>query len=170
MGEEKPRKRHTQFTRSARDQRILERLREGASFERIACEEALTERRVRQIVAERMEEREALEGATHARQQVDRLGRALQVAGDALARGDLRAIGPFIKVIDRLDRYQPSARNAASQRNTGFDPVVIKSIIGRLDAIACEVAEADAAAGAPAPEPDGRDAPGLPPSVAEAEA
>ena len=113
MDEEKPRQRHTRFARSARDERILERLRQGASFERIAHEEALTPRRVRQIVAQMVEEREALEGSTHAREQIDRLGQALKVAGQALARGDVRAIGPFIKVIDRLDRYQASARNAA---------------------------------------------------------
>ena len=45
MDEENPRQRLTEFARSARDKRILERLREGASYERITHEEALSPRR-----------------------------------------------------------------------------------------------------------------------------
>ena len=47
MDEERPRKRHTQFCRAARTQRILEKLREGWAYDDIAREEGLTGRRVR---------------------------------------------------------------------------------------------------------------------------
>jgi hypothetical protein len=87
MDEEKPRKRRTtKFTRSARNKRIVERLREGFGYDEIAREEKLTERRVRQIVNEALEGREALESAIHAHLQLDRLGQAMRVAGEALAR------------------------------------------------------------------------------------
>ena len=100
MDEEKPRKRlPTAFSRSARNKRIMERLREGFNYHEIAREEKLTERRVRQIVNEAMEGREALESAIHAHMQIDRLGQAMRVAGDALARGDVRAVAPFLKAM-----------------------------------------------------------------------
>ncbi len=53
MNEEKPRKRRaTKFVRSARRKRIPERLRDDFGHDWIAPQENLTERRVRQIVAE----------------------------------------------------------------------------------------------------------------------
>jgi hypothetical protein len=115
MDHEKLPRRHTQFSRLARTKRILEQLREGWAYDDVAREEGLTKRRVRQIVAQFLKEREALEGVTHAHMQIDRLGRAMRVASDALARGDVRAIGPFIRVIDRLDRYQTLAHERAAR-------------------------------------------------------
>jgi hypothetical protein len=87
MDKEKPRKRHTQFSRSARTKRILERLREGWAYDEVAREEGLTARRVRQIVTEFLQEREALGDVAHAHMQIDRLGRVMRVASEALARG-----------------------------------------------------------------------------------
>ena len=166
MDEENTRRRLTTFGQAARTERILERLREGASYQRIAYEEELTERRIRQIVAEIVEAREAVEGSTHAKKQIERLGQALKVASEALARGDVKAIGPLLKVMDRLDRYQPFARAPMAQRNSGFDLAAVKSIIGR----ALEL-EAEAGAAPPEPEasnPDEEAAHNLPPAEAEA--
>ena len=118
MDEQKPRRRQTQFTRVARTKRILERLREGWAYDEVAREEGLTERRVRQIVAEYLKDRDAVEGVTHAHMQIDRLGWAMRVAAQAMTEGDVRAIGPFIKAIDRLDRYQALARRTGTQPNT----------------------------------------------------
>jgi hypothetical protein len=85
MDEEKPSKRQTTpFGRSARNRRIVERQRDGFGFHEIAREENLSDRHVRQIVKQALEDREALESATHAHMQ---LGQAMRVAGDALARG-----------------------------------------------------------------------------------
>jgi hypothetical protein len=126
MDEEKPRKRRTtRFSRSERNKRIVERLREGFGYDEIAREQRLTERRVRQIVKEALEGREALENAIHAHMQIDRLGQAMRVAGGALARGDVRAVAPFIKALEKLDRYQSLAREAAPRRRnmTGGDKV-----------------------------------------------
>jgi hypothetical protein len=179
MDEERPRKRHTQFSRAARTQRILEQLREGWAYDDIAREEGLTERRVRQIVAEFLKTREALGGAAHAHMQIDRLGRAMRVAGDALARGDIRAIGPFIRVIDRLDRYQTLAREKAARPSSAGDQMVFQALAARLkDQARAELEEerrreaeaAAASAGSAAPEPIGNSAALAAPAVVEAEA
>ena len=93
-GEEMPHKRRTtKFIRSARTKRILERLREAFGDNEIAGEEKLTERRVRQI-PRRSPGRPR--GAIHAHLRIARLGRAAPVAGEALSRGDIRAVAPFI--------------------------------------------------------------------------
>ena len=60
MEDQSPRRRGTQFNRLPRRQRILDRLREGFAYDEVAGEEKLTERRIRQIVAEYLNEREAL--------------------------------------------------------------------------------------------------------------
>jgi DNA-binding NarL/FixJ family response regulator len=54
MDEEEPRK-ATPFGRSARNRRIVERLREGFGFHEIAREEKLSDRRVRQIVKQALD-------------------------------------------------------------------------------------------------------------------
>ncbi len=77
-------RRTTEFIRSARNKRIVERPREGFGYDEIAREKRLTEQRVRQIGEEALEGREALESAIHARMQIDRLSHAMRVAADAL--------------------------------------------------------------------------------------
>ncbi len=163
MDEEKPRKRQTTtFSRSARNKRIVERLREGFGYHEIAREEKLSERRVRQIVKQALEGREALESAIHAHMQIDRLGQAMRVAGDALARGDVRAVAPFIKAVEKLDRYQSLAREVAPRRRniSDGDELVTQTLVARirsrvLDECRREAQQAvAAAAAAPAPAPD----------------
>ena len=159
MDEEQSRKRRTTtFTRSARKKRILDRLREGFGYDEIAGQEKLTERRVRQIVAEALGGREALENAIHAHLQVERLGRAVRVAGEALSRGDIRAVAPFIKAVETLDRYQSLARETAPRRprKTAGDALVMKMLVARIRAQVLDECRREAAAGAApaAPPPD----------------
>ena len=161
MDEENPRKRrNTKFIRSARNKRIVERLREGFGYDEIAREERVTGRRVRQIVKEALEGREALESAIHAHMQIDRLSHAMRVAGEALARGDVRAVAPFIKALEKLDRYQSLARETAPRRQkmTAGDSLVVQTLVERirrqvLDECRREAAGAAAAAAAPLPDP-----------------
>ena len=111
MDEEQPRKRQTtKFSRSARNKRIMERAREGFGYDEIARDERLTERRVRQIVTEALKSREGLASSLHTHLQIDRVGRAMRVAGEALGHGDLRAVAPFLKAVEKLDHYQALAR------------------------------------------------------------
>ena len=133
MDDEKPRKRTTRFTRAARTKRILTRVRDGFAYGDVAREEKITVRRVQQIVADEIKRREADEGATHANLQLDRLGYAMRVACEALAEGDVKAIAPFVKVIDRLDRYQELAREAAPPRTRSRgDELVVRDMIRRI--------------------------------------
>ncbi len=177
MDEERPGRRQTRFSRAARTKRILERLREGWAYDEVAAEVGLKERRVRQIVTQFLKEREAVSGAAHAHMQLDRLGQAMRVAGDALSRGDIRAIAPFIRVIDRLDRYHALVAETAAPPErvyTAGDQVVMDSIVARLRRgfLAEGLREApkdDAAPAGPPPEPDGDSAALPPPVVAEAQ-
>ena len=129
MDEEKPVKRQTtKLSRAERAKRIVERLREGFGCDEIAREEGVSERRVQQIVKEALEGREALESAFHAHMQVDRAGRALRVAGEALAEGDVRAVAPFLKAMEtplsgaRAGDRPPRAQDGRKRRprHAGF--------------------------------------------------
>ena len=92
-----------------RRKRIFARLKEGASYEEIAAEEGVSRERIRQIVSEVLQKRSVDSGADHAKLQLDRLLPAMQLAAEAIAAGDVTAITPYLKVLDRLDRYQTVA-------------------------------------------------------------
>ena len=133
MDAENPLKRPTRFTRAARAARIIKQVRDGFAYADVAREENISVRRVQQIVAEAIKRREADEGATHANLQLDRLGYATRVACERLAQAHVKAIAPFVKVIDRLDRYQALAREARPRRTRSpEDAVVIQELVRRI--------------------------------------
>ena len=92
--------------KAARKKRIFARLREGWAYDEIAGEERLSAERVRQIVAEVLGKRVIDRGVDHAHLQLERLMPALRIVGEAIGRGELKAVAPLIKVIDRLDKHQ----------------------------------------------------------------
>ena len=92
--------------KAARRKRIFARLREGWAYDEIAGEERLSAERVRQIVAEVLGKRVIDRGVDHAHLQLERLMPALRLVGEAIGRGELKAVGPLIKVVDRLDKHQ----------------------------------------------------------------
>ena len=102
----KPRRRLNILARTARIARIFKRLREGWAYDEIAKEEHVSAERVRQIVAQVLERRVVDRGEDRSQLQIERLRPALRLAGEAVARGDLRAIGPLIRLVDRLDRHE----------------------------------------------------------------
>src|ERR1700733_11805152 len=104
-----PRPRLGALGKMARRKRIFARLREGASYEEIAGEEGVSRERIRQIVSEVLQKRAVDSGADHAKLQLDRLTPVMQLAAEAIAAGDVSAITPYLKVLDRLDRYQTGA-------------------------------------------------------------
>ena len=95
--------------KALRRERIFDRLREGWAYQAIADAEGVTIRRIRQIVSETLQRREVDTNADHAMVQLARLEPALKIAGEALAEGDTSAIGPYLKLLDRLDRYHGAA-------------------------------------------------------------
>ena len=106
-----PKKRRlTAFGKKARRERIFARLREGWAYDEIARQEGLTAARVRQIVAEVLHRRQIDHNTAHALLQLARLGPAVQLVGEAVARGDVQAVWPLLGVLDRLDRYHKVAR------------------------------------------------------------
>jgi hypothetical protein len=101
-----PRRRLNIVTKAERRQRIFARLREGWAYDEIAREERVSAERIRQIVADVLGKRVIDRGVDHAHLQLERLMPALRIVGEAIGRGELKAIAPLIKVIDRLDRHQ----------------------------------------------------------------
>jgi hypothetical protein len=107
MGEVKKRRPRLNFmTRTARTKRIFARLREGWAYDEIADEEHLSAERIRQIVSHVLENRVLDSGDDLTHMQIERLRPALRIVGQAVAQGDLKAVGPLIKLVDRLDKHQ----------------------------------------------------------------
>ncbi len=73
---------------------------------RSGATKGLSAERIRQIVSEVLGKRVIDRNEDHAHLQLERLGPALRLAGEAVQRGEVKAIGPLIKVLDRLDRHQ----------------------------------------------------------------
>jgi len=101
-----PRPRLNVVTKSERRKRIFARLREGWAYDEIAQEERVSAERIRQIVSEVLANRVIRRGDDHAHLQLERLRPALRLLEEAIGQGDIKAIAPLIKVIDRLDRHQ----------------------------------------------------------------
>src|ERR1700710_2234637 len=93
-----------------RRRRIFAQLREGFTYDEIATFEGVSSARIRQIVSHELQQRAVDSGAEHAKLQLDRLAPAIQLAAEAIASGDVKAITPYLKALDRLDRYQTVPR------------------------------------------------------------
>ena len=124
----------TALARVARRARIFARLREGWAYDEIARDERLTAERVRQIVREALERRLPDEDTDHAKLQLDRLQPAMRVTTEAVEEGDVRAIAPFLKVLDRLDRYQRTAKV-----NQVYDDGARKKLFEKLNRVAANL-------------------------------
>jgi len=122
------------LARVVRRGRIFARLREGWAYDDIAVEEGLTTERVRQIVREALERRLPDEDTDHAKLQLDRLRLAMHVATTALKRGDVAAIAPYVKLLDRLDRYQKTAKV-----NHVYDDEARKKLFEKLNRVAANL-------------------------------
>jgi hypothetical protein len=114
-----------------RRRRIFARLREGFTYEEIANEEGVTITRIRQIVSQELQQRAIDSGAEHAKLQLERLASVMQLAAEAVAAGDVTAITPYLKVLDRLDRYQTVA-----SANQVYDDEARKKLIDKINRIA----------------------------------
>ena len=114
-----------------RRKRIFARLRDGASYEEIAAEEGVGPERVRRIVSEVLQKRAVDSGADHAKLQLDRLAPLMQLAAEAVAAGDIRAITPYLKVLDRLHRYQ-----SVAVAHQGYDDEDRKKLMAKINRVA----------------------------------
>jgi hypothetical protein len=114
-----------------RRKRIFARLREGLSYDEIAVEEGVSATRIRQIVSEVLQKRAVDSGADHAKLQLDRLAPAIQLAAEGIAAGDISAITPYLKALDRLDRYQTVA-----SANQLYDDEARKKLLDKINRVA----------------------------------
>jgi uncharacterized protein YdbL (DUF1318 family) len=157
-----------------RRRRIFAKLREGFTYEEIANEEGVSLSRIRQIVTQELQQRAVDSGAEHAKLQLDRLAPAVRLGAEGIASGDLSAISPYLKALDRLDRYQTiaganqayddEARQKLMDRinriadNLGVNEVVAAAVRAHLKAIGeipdDEPAEAEGSDADPAESPD----------------
>src|SRR5271156_4803846 len=85
-----------------RRRRIFASLREGFTYDEIAADEGVSSSRIRQIVSQELQHRAVDSGAEHAKLQLDRLAPAVQLAAEAIAAGDISAIAPYLKALERL--------------------------------------------------------------------
>jgi hypothetical protein len=94
-------------------------------------------------VSEELQKRAVDNGADHAKVQLDRLAAAVQLGAEAIAAGDISAINPYLKALDRLDRYrrQPAPTlstttkraRSCSPRSTASPPTLASTMRGRRD-------------------------------------
>ena len=122
-----------------RRRRIFASLREGFTYDEIAADEGVSPSRIRQIVSKELQQRAVDSGAEHAKLQLDRLA----PAAEAMAAGDISAITPYLKALDRLDRYQTVAT-----ANQVYDDEARKKLMDKINRMAANfgIDEAFAAA------------------------
>jgi hypothetical protein len=113
---------------SFRRRRIFAQLREGFTYDEIGSNEGVSSARIRQIVSQELERRAVDSGAEHAKLQLDRLAPAIQLAAEAMAAGDVSAISPYLKALDRLDRYQTVA-----SANQVYDDEARKKLLDKIN-------------------------------------
>jgi hypothetical protein len=114
-----------------RRRRVFARLREGFTYDEIAGEEGVSSARIRQIVSEELQKRAVDSGADHAKLQLDRLAPAVQLGAEAIAAGDIAAINPYLKALDRLDRYQTVA-----SANQVYDDEARQKLLAKINRVA----------------------------------
>src|SRR5882757_4759858 len=114
-----------------RRRRVFASLREGFTYDEIAADEGVSPSRIRQIVSRELQQRGVDSGAEHAKLQLDRLAPAIQLAAEAIAAGDVSAISPYLKALDRLDRYQVTA-----SANQVYDDEARKKLLDKINRMA----------------------------------
>ena len=114
-----------------RRRRIFAQLREGFTYDEIAAEEGVSVSRIRQIVSQELQQRAVDSGAEHAKLQLDRIAPAVQLGAEAIASGEISAISPYLKALDRLDRYQTVA-----SANQVYDDEARKKLLDKINRLA----------------------------------
>jgi ABC-type Fe3+-citrate transport system substrate-binding protein len=102
--------------REQRRFRIMGLVQAGVSYEAIARQEQITGERVRQIVRKSLETQSGETRPDPNLLQIARLEPALRLASMGVVNGDLKAIAPLLRVLERLDKYGAVVRRS---RTTG---------------------------------------------------
>jgi hypothetical protein len=119
------------YAKALRRERIFAPLRLGWPVAEIAREERVSERRVRTIISETLKRQKVDEESDHALLQLVRLEGAQALAAEAVDAGDLTAIAPYLKVLERLDRY-----HKASATKPVYDDAARERLFAKMSRIA----------------------------------
>ncbi len=103
----------------------------------------MTSECIRQIVSEVLQKGSVDTGADHAKPQLARLAPVMQLTGEAVAAGDMSAVAPYLKVLDRLDRYQTFA-----SANQVYDDEARKKLFDKINRVAANLGVDEAMAAA----------------------
>jgi hypothetical protein len=137
------------YTRALRRERIFSRRQLGASYADLAREEGLSEQQVRKIVADALKRQEVDDPPDHALLQLVRLEGAHALTAEAVAAGDFKAIGPYLQVLDRIDRYRK-----AGARKKDYDDDARERLFAKMNRTVARLeAEARKSVRRPAIEP-----------------
>jgi hypothetical protein len=118
-----------------RARRVFARLMAGESIRAIAAAEALSVRRVQQIVREHLDRRDANPADDFALLQIARLERALDLIGGQIDAGKPSAAHAFVRILDHLNRLAPERlRLKATFQQVGGEVDKMEDRLGRLDA------------------------------------
>jgi hypothetical protein len=117
-----------------RRDRIFARLLEGQTYGQIAVSEAVTPRRIRQIVQDALAEDGVDPKTDFVFVQIARLEGALRLVEQKMAEGKLNAVDRLVKVLERLDRYHQQSVNPSSGRRR--DEWLSAEMLAKLDRIA----------------------------------
>jgi hypothetical protein len=133
-----------------RRERIFARIKLDLTYQRIARDEGVTDRRIHQIVTDALR-RQELDGSTdHALIQRMQLESAHELVAQAVDEGDLGAIDPLLKVLERIDRYRK-----AGMRQALYDAPARKRLFDKLNNVAAGLASEETRAAADEPNPPG---------------
>jgi hypothetical protein len=133
-GAEPARPRLNPYTKALRRERIFSRLRLGWPYAEIAREERISEQRVRKIVSDALRRQTVDTASDHALLQLFRLEGVHALAAEQVADGDLKAIGPYLKVLERLERYQK-----AGATKQVYDDAARERLFAKINRIAARL-------------------------------
>ncbi len=108
--------------RAALRQWSFDALNRGWSVEQIAEMRKVKPRAIRREIAAATADRRLDAPSRYVHSQVARLNKALRVADGALDRGNLKAIGPMVRLVSALDRYH-GLGTAEARRALAVEPL-----------------------------------------------
>jgi hypothetical protein len=108
--------------RVARRETFFDLMASGFSCERIAAEAKVSAATVRREVDRAIAEQRLDAPERYAHLQVARLNKALRVADGSIEKGDLKAVGPFLRLVAALDRYHGLGPRRAAQAPAAAQP------------------------------------------------
>jgi hypothetical protein len=94
---------------------MLEAVVSGMDYGQIAQDAGISLKTLRREIDRALDERPLDAPERYVRVQVQRLTKAMCVIGEAVDKGNLKAVKPLMEVLEKLDRYHGMAARAAAE-------------------------------------------------------